>query len=394
MNNQPKIRFKGYEDDWVQRKLGDVSKINPNSKIPSEFNYVNLENVVGTELISYTIERRDTAPSRAQRLAKKGDIFYQTVRPYQNNNYIFEKDIENFVFSTGYAQIRPEIDNYFLFTCLQKNTFINNVLNHCTGTSYPAINSTDLAQININITQNAKEQVKVGDLFRLLDNTIALHQGKKTYLTYLKQNVISKIYFNISAKNASYSFYKKDWNKKTLDSILTKNKKKNKNLEVTNIESISNKKGFVSQKLQFEDYIVASEDISKYTVVDVGQFGYNPSRINVGSIAYKDVTQSTSIISPLYISFSVNNELYDKFLIEWFNTDQFESQRKYLSEGGVRETLSFEALTKMTINYPQRNEQLKIVNLLKYLSDIIEIQNIKLELLESLKSNIVNKILI
>lgn len=83
--NTPTVRFKGFTDDWEQRKLEDLAEVNPKSVIPEKFEYVDLESVVGTEIIAHRTETRDSAPSRAQRLAKKGDVFYQTVRPYQKN---------------------------------------------------------------------------------------------------------------------------------------------------------------------------------------------------------------------------------------------------------------------------------------------------------------------
>ena len=84
--------------------------------MPSVFEYVDLESVVGTEMVSHRTEKRESAPSRAQRVASKGDIFYQTVRPYQKNNYLFDKDDTNYVFSTGYAQLRTTIHGGYLFT--------------------------------------------------------------------------------------------------------------------------------------------------------------------------------------------------------------------------------------------------------------------------------------
>ncbi|MFC1044384.1 restriction endonuclease subunit S, partial [Pasteurella multocida] len=86
----PEIRFPEFTDAWEQRKLGKLADFNPRSNLPDEFKYVDLESVVGTELIGYRFENKLSAPSRAQRLAQKGDIFYQTVRPYQKNNYLFE----------------------------------------------------------------------------------------------------------------------------------------------------------------------------------------------------------------------------------------------------------------------------------------------------------------
>jgi len=91
------------------------------------------------------------------------------------NNYLFDLPFDDYVFSTGYAQLRPNIHSYFLLCRLQEESFVAKVLDRCTGTSYPAINSTDLAEIEINVALDAKEQTAIGNFFRNLDNLIALH---------------------------------------------------------------------------------------------------------------------------------------------------------------------------------------------------------------------------
>ena len=158
----PQIRFSGFTDTWEQRKLGECAEFNPKSELPDIFEYVDLESVVGTDILSHRTESKSSAASRAQRLAQKGDVFYQTVRPYQKNNYLFEKE-ECYVFSTGYAQIRPfAADGYFLLSLVQNNSFVKKVLDNCTGTSYPAINANDLADIKIHYPVNYKEQERNG----------------------------------------------------------------------------------------------------------------------------------------------------------------------------------------------------------------------------------------
>ena len=146
--------------------------------MPSTFEYVDLESVIGTEIVSHSTETINTAPSRAQRLAKKGDIFYQTVRPYQKNNYLFEKYRGNYVFSTGYAQLRPFVNERFLFYLIQNGNFVNMVLYNCTGTSYPAINSSDLRRIDIYLSRNSTEQKCIGNTIKTIDHLITLHQSK------------------------------------------------------------------------------------------------------------------------------------------------------------------------------------------------------------------------
>lgn len=180
--NIPEIRFPEFSDAWEQRKLSELAEFNPKCNLPNSFEYVDLESVVGTEMISSRFEIKENAPSRAQRLAKKGDVFYQTVRPYQRNNYLFDKEENNYVFSTGYAQLRPNCNSRYLLNLLQTDSFVNIILNNCTGTSYPAINSSDLGNINVITTKNIREQTKIGEIFYRLDNLITLHQRECIHL--------------------------------------------------------------------------------------------------------------------------------------------------------------------------------------------------------------------
>ena len=190
----PRVRFAGFGGEWQTRRLCDIAEFNPRLVLPDLFEYVDLESVIGTTLLSHRTERKDTAPSRAQRLAKKGDVFFQTVRPYQQNNYLFELDFDNFVFSTGYAQLRPNIDSYFLLCILQEEKFVLKVLDNCTGTSYPAINSTDLAGIGIVIPVDFAEQIILGRFFRTLDNQITSLTQKAERLKALKLAYLQKMF--------------------------------------------------------------------------------------------------------------------------------------------------------------------------------------------------------
>ncbi len=190
----PSIRFAGFTDVWERRKLGEIAVFNPKEELPSEFEYVDLESVVGTEMLSHRHEIKQSAPSRAQRLARKGDLFYQMVRPYQKNNFLFEKDETNYVFSTGYAQIRPSVDGYFILSLVQGEKFTNTVLDNCTGTSYPAINANDLASIEVYVPTCSKEAYAVGRSFRQLDRLITLHQRKYEKLLNIKKSMLDKMF--------------------------------------------------------------------------------------------------------------------------------------------------------------------------------------------------------
>ena len=189
----PEVRFKGFSGDWMEKKLGVVGAFNPKEAIPEVFEYVDLEAVVGTEMVNHRTETRKTAPSRAQRLARQGDLFFQTVRPYQKNNHLFTLPFTNYVFSTGYAQIRPFNDGSFLLGLMQRDQFVKVVLDHCTGTSYPAINANVLAEILVMIP-SPEEQQKIGTYFRQLDELISKHAIQLQKLQQLKSACLEKMF--------------------------------------------------------------------------------------------------------------------------------------------------------------------------------------------------------
>jgi type I restriction enzyme S subunit len=206
----PVLRFKGFTNDWEQRKLKEVVNINPSTNVPNTFNYVDLNSVKGVSLIKVKKINKKEAPSRAQRVAKNGDIFYQMVRPYQKNNYLFNKPKTSFpyVFSTGYAQLRSiKTSPSYIFPLLQKSDFVNKVLAHSTGTSYPAINSRDLGQIKIYLPNELVEQNKIGEIFQKINKIIELQQRKLKLLKEIRKGIVE----NIRDNNFEYKEQKNDF---------------------------------------------------------------------------------------------------------------------------------------------------------------------------------------
>ena len=173
--NAPALRFPGFTDPWKVKNLEQICSINPKSgKVPEQFVYIDLESIEKGTLKKKSIISRENAPSRAQRVVKYGDVLYQCVRPYQNNHFIFSSndELEKYVASTGFAQLRNADNPYFLFYSIQTPRFTNDVMNRCTGSNYPAINSTDLSSIQIGVP-TLREQEKISSMLCLLDERIA-----------------------------------------------------------------------------------------------------------------------------------------------------------------------------------------------------------------------------
>ncbi|RGY66027.1 restriction endonuclease subunit S [Fusobacterium ulcerans] len=188
-----RTRLDGFNGEWINVKLSDFAQINPSSALPEVFKYVDLESVKGITLMGWRVERKETAPSRAKRLAQFGDIFFQTVRPYQRNNYLFELSDEDVVFSTGYAQLRTKNDARFLFLLLRQDDFVNEVLDNCTGTSYPAINPSKLSDIKIYVPIDKNEQQAIAEVLTAMDEEIESLKIEKEKMIQIKEGAMDDL---------------------------------------------------------------------------------------------------------------------------------------------------------------------------------------------------------
>lgn len=155
---------------WEVKKLKHICKINPqtNETLPNNFVYIDLESVAKGQLLKEQTINKEQAPSRAQRILQKQDILFQLVRPYQRNNYIFNKN-GDYVASTGYAQIRTKECVNFVYYALLENSFVERVILKSTGSNYPAITSNDFADLKIPLPP-LQEQEEIAEF---LDSKVA-----------------------------------------------------------------------------------------------------------------------------------------------------------------------------------------------------------------------------
>ena len=199
--NVPHLRFPEFSGEWEMVSLQDIATINPKSDpLQNTFIYIDLEAVEKGELRKIQEIMREEAPSRAQRVIDNNDILFQCVRPYQKNNYIhriLNTSNQQWVASTGYAQIRTtELPNY-IYHLLNTDEFNRKVMVRCTGSSYPAINSEDLATIHLYYTPDKKEQLKISRLLDLLDKRIATQNKIIEDLKKLKSAISERLFKGI-----------------------------------------------------------------------------------------------------------------------------------------------------------------------------------------------------
>lgn len=392
----PNFRFKKYTSNLVKTKLSKIAKFNPKSSLPENFKYIDLESVLGTELVSYREETRESAPSRAQRVAQKGDVFYQLVRPYQKNNYLFDLNENNYVFSTGYAQLRPKVDSAFLLARLQEEGFVNKVIERCTGTSYPAINSKDLSRISITIPEDLEEQSAIGSLFRTLDDLLASYKANLANYQSLKSTMLSKMFPKIgqTVPEIRLDGFDGEWEIKKFKSISTKRGKSNSKGYDYPAYSVSNQSGLIPQSEQFDGSRLENLEKTSYKIVEPNEFAYNPARINVGSIAFNDLDE-TVIVSSLYVIFSLDKSINNNYALLFIKSPEFNKEVRRNTEGSVREYLFYENFANIRIPIPPSLEEQQAIGVyFSYLDNLVTAHQEKISQLETFKKKLLQDMFI
>ncbi len=403
-DNTPEIRFKGFTDPWEQRKLGELCEVNPTSVLPKSFEYVDLESVVGTDMVSHRRKEKIAAPSRAQRLASVGDIFYQTVRPYQKNNYFYELPDEDYVFSTGYAQLRPLCDGRFLFASLQREQFVSRVLEHCTGTSYPAINANDLAALSLAIPNNPEEQRLVGSILKPIDNLITLTSRKHEKLVQMKKAMLDKMFPKPGEKFPEIRFkgFTDPWEQRKLGELM----------DVTSVRRVR-QEDWTDEGVRFlrardlvafakneaiDDPLFISDEMYREYSAQSGKVVVGDLLVTgVGTIGVPWLVTSEN---PVYfkdgniIWFKNQNAVDGEFFYHSFTAHAIQRYIKEAAGIGTVGTYTIETGKKTPIWLPLEREQRQIAAFMTSLDSLITLTSRKLELLRNIKKAMLDKMFV
>lgn len=154
---------------------------------------------------------------------------------------------------------------------------------------------------------------------------------------------------------------------------------RNSDLQTVNVQGVNSSSSFGGTRADTNGL-----DFRNYKIVQHNQFAYNPSRINLGSIAlYKN--KEDCIISPMYCVFSVRNEkeLLPEYLMLWFGRKEFQRSTLFYAMGSVRDTFDFSLMMEVEIPIPDISVQQSIV-------DIYRVYTIRKKINEQLKAQIKN----
>ncbi|MCO5097497.1 MAG: restriction endonuclease subunit S [Rhodocyclaceae bacterium] len=249
----------------------------------------------------------------------------------------------------------------------------------CNDGTVPVINGRNLKQQRV-LLPSIQTQRKTAEVIGAWDNSIELGRhliaAKEQHYTHELSRLISRGHHPRSH----------------VGSFAYEVSERNRGGNAARVLSVTNSRGFVLPEDQFERR-VASADLSNYKVVRRGQYAYNPSRINVGSIARLD-DWDDGVLSPMYVVFGVDeSKINSDYFLHWLDSHEACERIKKSAQGSVRETVSFTEFAGLAIPLPGVAKQAAIARYLNALREEIAILGNYLETLKAQKRGLMQKLL-
>jgi len=423
-SKKPGIRFKGFTDDWEQRKLGDVV-IDHNAGIYiSKEDYGKGTNVIGVGNI-YDSDIFD------------GEIY--RLGPVNDDKFILE---ENDIIY-GESSIVPE--GIARTVCIGKNgagsafawhtrrvKLDKNVVNSHVATlelnylhdirKYLVSVSTQTALTGMTTDgyfgatltlPSIQEQQKISDYFKQLDHLITLHQRKYDKLVVIKKSMLEKMFpkDGQTKPEIRFSGFTDDWEQRKLGDILVS--LQNNTLSRADL---SNKDG-VAKNVHYGDILIKFGevlDVSKESLPMISDEGvltkYKSSYLQNGDVIVADTSEDSTVgkcseiaglngeivVSGLHtIPYRPVEQFASGYLGYYLNSSAYHSQLIPLMQGIKVTSISKSAVHDTDIIYPKaKEEQSKIGKYFQSLDHLITLHQRELEKLKKIKLSMLEKMFV
>lgn len=257
------------------------------------------------------------------------------------------------------------IDPIWLFIYLRRNEFRREVTFRNFGSQRPEFNFNDLSDIELPLP-SIEQQRKYVNVYLALQNNLAAYQSKVEELKLVCDGYIEELRRKMKSEK--------------IGTYINECNTRNDNLCVSKVQGVESSGNFAETRANTNGI-----DFHNYKIVKPNQFAYNPSRINLGSIALRNEFDGKCIVSPMYVVFEVidTEKLMPDYLLLWLSRSEFFRSTSFYASGSVRDTFGFDNMNDVEIPIPDISIQREIVNIHKC---YIERQRIAEALKEQLKN--------
>ena len=405
MKKVPEIRFKEFEEEWVQSKLGDCFLERVERSAIGELISVTINNGVVKAADTGRADSSSADKSNYKRV-EVGDIAYNSMRMWQGacgySSY-------SGILSPAYTVVTPTngVDVKFYYYLFKRTESLYQFRINSQGLTSDTWNLKypSFSKINCMVPKEP-EQKRIAKLFLHIDNLISKLEQKLEKLRNIKQSLLNQMFVNVNrggyAPLIRFKGYADKWIMVLLKDVSKKVTEKNSSFDYKDVFTNSAELGIINQRDYFDHDVANVESIQGYYKVAPNDYVYNPristsapvGPINRNKLAYGGV------MSPLYYVFRVDGKDFGSldFLDFFFKSDVWHEFMFKNGNSGARSdrfSISDDVFVEMPIAHPKnKREQKTIGNFLASMDAALQNETYKLTKLRTMKQSLLQKMFV
>ena len=340
-------------------------------------------------------------------LLSNNDIVFARTGASTGKTYMYQKE-DGIVYYAGFlikASLSSNFDNNFIFQQTYRKRYYQRVKVISQRSGQPGINSKEYGNFDFLITQ-IEEQNKIGKLFKIFDNLLALYERKFKLLSRVKKYFLDNLFAEKEYPNLRFKGFTNTWEKiklKDTQTTLTDGNYANlypKPTDMTDADKgipfltggnlkdgildLKNAKYITKEKhSQLRSGHLEEDDIVIAVRGSLGELGY-VTKQNI----------DWNINSQLAIIRTSKNELIGNFLLYFFLSSKGKSKLLSRQTGTALKQLPLQQLKTIVIPKTLLLEQQKISNILKTIDKTISFYKDKQQHLAEIKNTLLNTMFI
>ena len=407
----PTIRFRGFTDDWEQRKLStlfekfdDGDWIEAKNQSSAGFRLVQIGNVGVTEYIDKPDNKKWVSEDTFNKLHCEeifpGDILISRLPEPAGRACIVPETGTRMITAVDCTIARTTAENSrdFLVQCLATPGYFKWVNTCLAGGTRQRISKSALANYEI-MVPTIEEQTSIGVYFKTIDHLITLHQRKLNQLKTLKKYFLQNMFPAKGEKVPRIRFkgFTGDWEQRKVGEFYDFKNGLNKNKEffgtgvpIVNFTDVFHNRGLTASQLEGRVTLEPNE-IKNYSV-EKGDIFFTRTSETIEEIGYPSVmldTPENTVFSGFVLRgrcFSGNDPLDNLFKQYVFFTQSFRDEMKKKSSMTTRALTSGTSIKEMLFQFPSsKNEQHQIGKCITKFDDLITLHQRKLDQLQTMK---------
>ena len=395
MSSIPKIRFKGFTDDWKKRKLGEIiteykETVDSDCTLP----ILTSSKTEGVILQEEHFGRKQQHDITGYNILPRNYCTYRNRSDGVDFTFNINKCCDKGIISKFYPVFSGKNSDVFFLSLVLNNSdeVVREIAYTCTGTGQKVLSFLDLQKMKVRVP-SFDEQKEIATYFDTFDHLITLQQQKCKDIKLLKKYMLQKMFPQKGRKVPEIRFkeYAEDWEQRKLEDVLEvlKDGTHGTHADVDNgvylLSAKNIKNGCVS--IDENDRQISVEEYEKIHIKFKLKNGDVLMTI-VGTIGESAVLESAENITfQRSVAFlRPNNELLNSFLFQTIYTKSFQKELDNRKATGAQPGIYLGEVAQIPIMIPTNiSEQAKISSCLTNLDHLIALHQRKCNELKELK---------